>query len=277
VAIPTSLSLSAGAAITRRASVCAAIATLLGCGGPAPLPEPTCEKIELDACSATAGSAFRFLVSSLDVPGPTDGVQVGLDLDCRTSDGDDHEGCRVTDATSPDGREGVDNAIGFLIAELDRAGAGIGIRAASETALADGSLVLPIEISGVASLEDAPCAIVRVNGVVAASALIEDGELRAYFPELPISLPTSAAPLSATLERVAIRGNVGETGITGGVIAGELSHTEASDAAIAVSPDAAYIDSIRSLVRSVADLGRDTTGACQRISIGIAFTAVPAA
>jgi hypothetical protein len=244
-----------------------------------PPPGPTCEQIEIDACAPAPAGSFRYLVSNLDVPGPVEGVQVGLDIDCRTSRGRDPETCNVDDTTSPDGEEGVDNAVGTIIGAIDAAAGEeklIAIAESTSAAFADGTFVLPIAVSGVDDLVDDPCVGVVIDTATAEGAFIEDGVLHAFFTELPLSLPTTAAPLEATLERVAVRGAVSEAGIANGVIAGELATADAIAAAMAVNPDALGIEYLPPLVESLADLAPDARGACQRISIGIAFTAVPA-
>lgn len=241
-----------------------------------PPPAPMCREIVVDACSDGAGDTYRFVVSSIDVPAVAmDETQLGLDVDCRTSDRRDAETCGVADRTSPSGEEGIDNALGFLIGTLDDAGSNIDIRGASEAGFAAGTFVLPIVLTHVQDLSDDACMAVTVAGTTAEVAVLEGGELRASFDALPISLPTTANPLAATLEHVTLRARVTAAGIEDGILAGELSVDAATDAAVAVAPDDMLIDYVRPLVEAVADLAPDAAGDCQRVSIGIAFAAVP--
>ena len=71
------------------------------------------------AAACPGGAVYAFLVRSLTTFASGDGGVSfhGFDLDGRVSDGSVPEDCGVSDVTSPDGRTGIDNAIGGLWGE----------------------------------------------------------------------------------------------------------------------------------------------------------------
>ena len=77
-----------------------------------------------------------------------DGVSEGFDLDGIVSDGSDPESCRQPDYLGPDGTEGVDNQFAVLWDAIVTI-AGDAVEGLVQGAIADGSLLLMVEVDGI--------------------------------------------------------------------------------------------------------------------------------
>ena len=110
------------------------------------------------ATACPGGAVFAFLVRSLATFARGDGGLSfhGFDLDGRASDGSVPEDCGVSDETSPDGRTGIDNAIGGLWGE-DFAGL-------FNHSYARGISPIVIRLSGVDDFDSDDCVDVEWSG-----------------------------------------------------------------------------------------------------------------
>jgi hypothetical protein len=108
------------------------------------------------ACAG--GAAFAFLVRSLTTFARGDGGLSlhGFDLDGRASDGSAPEDCGVADETSPDGRTGIDNAIGGLWGE--------DFAILFDDSYARGNSPMVIRLSGVDDFDSDDCVDVEWSG-----------------------------------------------------------------------------------------------------------------
>jgi hypothetical protein len=131
-----------------------------------------------NANACQGGAAFSYLVRSLVTFEPADaGVLVhGFDLDGRVSDGAAPEDCRITDGISPDGRTGIDNAIGGFWGE--------DFAPAFGRSYAMGVSPVVIQLSGVDSFDDDDCVDVEWSSAQWADATVDPASPEAAGREL---------------------------------------------------------------------------------------------
>ena len=241
------------------------------------------------------------------------GVEIadGFDVDGRVSDETDAEGCNIPDFTGTDGRMGVDNQLASLKPTLDSFIDG-GLDATISESLADGSIILLMELTGADSTEDDSVSLnillgqvpgggtpmlgadgklaagqtfdvdpasvdASGNALVSVPARMEDGQLIAGPLDLPLSIPVDATTvLTLNIRQAGVEANVVDGALTSGLIGGELIIMELIDTVIAIGGDGVPIDVVRSTLESVADLSPDVDGICQSLSIGMVFGGVDA-
>jgi len=275
-----------------------------GCADEPPpdTPEPDrCWEGTVVDCSASSGSSHLFAIRVFDVA-RSGGVQDGLDLDCTVSDRADDATCNQRDFSSPDGRVGIDNQLGYLLTTFD-----FQIGASVRREIAEGSWLRAFEVSGVDDLVNDDCVRVsmiqlRLPAAVATPAIdvdgllssdqafelyeatrdtttaahVEGGQLIARFDELPFWVPTVDLPLAATMRRAVLVATMSPRGLAGGLLGGFVDVDDAVRAAVESDPTAVMPDLARNLVDSLADASRDSTGSCREISVGLSFDAVVA-
>ncbi|MEM9073397.1 MAG: hypothetical protein AAGE52_33135 [Myxococcota bacterium] len=254
-----------------------------------------------------ADGACDFVVNNLVIPDVAvmGGAEVadGFNVDGRESDETDAEGCNIPDFTGSDGRTGVDNQLASLKPTLDSFVDG-GLDATIDGALADGSIILLMRLTGADTTNDsdvmlsvglgevpgggapmlggdgrlAPGQTFDAGDVaVPVSARTEGGILRAGPLNLPLSIPfDETTSIDLNINSAEVEANVTATGLSNGLIGGELIIEELITTVMAVAGDGIPIDVVRNTLESVADLSPDADGVCQSVSVGIVFDAVPA-
>lgn len=239
------------------------------------------------------------------------GVEVanGFDIDDRVSDTSDVQGCQIPDFTAPDGREGIDNQLASLKPTLDGFIDG-GLDATIETALADGDLILLMELTGAESTDDATVMLnlylgqtvdggppmldggmiaagqtfnldpASVNGdgspMVSVPASTVAGAVQAGPIDIPLAFPLDeTTTLTLNIRSASVSADVTAGALANGLIGGELIIDELITTVMAIGGDLP-IEVIQSTLESVADLSPDGDGVCQSLSVGIEFGAVDA-
>jgi len=257
----------------------------------------------LDCTGADDRCLFVVSTLSIGTEDPDTGAVPGFDLDGRISDATDDLGCNQEDWVSPDGVPGIDNQVASLGPVLETV-SGEDLQDAIDASLADGSLILLMELEGVDATSDETVTLDVASGstvdgdpptldgsaiapgqsftidltpVDGATAVLRDGVLEASVSELPLALPIDATTTLDLLIRGArLRATVTEVpSLEDGLIGGSLAVDEFVTAFQVVAPD---VDSalIRSVLEGVADLEPDGDGICQAVSIGITFESVEA-
>ncbi len=137
------------------------------------------------ATACPGGAVFAFLVRSLTTFASGDGglSYHGFDLDGRASDGSGPEDCGVSDETSPDGRTGIDNAIGGLWGE-DFSGL-------FNQSYARGISPIVIRLSGVDDFDSDDCVDVEWSGGQWVGAAVDPASPQAAGQLLRQDRPTS--------------------------------------------------------------------------------------
>ena len=137
------------------------------------------------AAACPGGAVFAFLVRSLTTFAPVDGglTYHGFDLDGRASDGSLPEDCGVSDETSPDGRTGIDNAIGGLWGE--------DFSSLFNQSYARGTSPIVIRLSGVDDFDSDDCVDVEWSGGQWVGAAVDPASPQAAGQLLRQDRPTS--------------------------------------------------------------------------------------
>ena len=126
-----------------------------GCGDSTTGPTGTPDGSMLPADDCSTGDSYFYVVNLLDIAKEMDGGSAGYNLDGRVSDVTDDEGCNQDDFTSPEGVEGVDNAMAVLLPILSSVAGDI-----SETiqeSVNDGSILVLVELRSVNDFTNDAC------------------------------------------------------------------------------------------------------------------------
>jgi hypothetical protein len=266
-----------------------------------------------------AGESRFYAVNVLDlgapVPGGDETIVPGFDLDGMISDRSDPETCRHADRTSPppDMEMGVDNELGPLLASQEMM---FMVRANMRNSLAEGRLIVLLEVSDVHDWDNDPWVVVDVMfGLLPVGSLapmldamgrvapgqtfdvdvrsleadmvtpairldgaeIIGGRLRTGVGDFGIGIPYDMdTNIMLDIKRARLRADVTETRMTRGVIGGALQVEPTVAAIVAADPKRFDEGLIRLVLESAADLDRDAAGECTSVSIGMVFDAVEA-
>jgi hypothetical protein len=256
---------------------------------------------DLSTC-APGGDRFTLIARSLRFARATDGVSDGFDLDgFATSTGDD-EGCGVQDLTSPEGAEGVDNAIAGLLPILELTEAVV-LEDLVADSIRNGALLLMADLEGVDDTQDDTCVDLRVLKGLGVPMIGNDGELLPHqtFGVDPaatsdiaaaaftagtltagpigyVALPITVLDLNTTLELFDARVRVveGEDGVWRGVLAGGVALQQLTDIATLQNISDEVYALIGPALARLADLAPDASGDCQQLSVTLELEMVPA-
>ena len=240
---------------------------------------------------------------SIGVEDPATGTVPGFDIDGRISDNTDELGCFVEDWTSPDGVMGIDNQLASLAPTLESA-LGEDLQETIDGALADGSIIILMDLMGVESTTDDSVTMdlslgsvpgggtpmvdgsalaagqsfaIDMTYVTGAMGSINSGVLDIQIDTLPLSIPfDDETTIDLTIRDARVQATVTEEpALAGGLIGGSLNVDELIMTVQEVAPD---FDEglIRSVLEDVADLVPDGDGICQNVSVGITFEGVEA-
>lgn len=244
-------------------------------------------------CGGT-GTTITMVVSRLGFARLVDSTSEGLNLDARTSDFRDPMGCFAPDATSPDGRTGIDNNFATLLPALEQIG-GDAIEGLIQAAVNSGELLVFATLEYVDDLENDACVVVTVGRAFGTPDLGTDGRIAPgqtfdYHPEIA---PTAAGETSIVDGRIvagtfdfALPVSILGTNIeltarnaslvldfTGsdtipGFLAGGIPLSDVMRIADQIDfGDNTIANVVRDLAPSFADLGPDDNGDCQAISV----------
>lgn len=289
--------------------------------GPAPPDsgpiEPDAGRVRRDA--GGPGETRFYAISVLDLAAPEPGgdetIVAGFDLDGRLSDASDNETCRHADYTSPppDMEMGVDNQLGPILASQEEM---FMIRANLRASLADGRLIVLVEVSDIHDLVNDEWVVVDfMFGVlpegttapmldatgrilpgqtfdVQASSLEMDmltprirfdgaqivgGRVRTGAADFAIAIPYDMdTDFNLDIKRSRTRFDVADAALSRGVLGGSLRVAETAMAIAAADPMRFDEDLVRLVLDSAADLDRDAMGDCTSVSVAMVFDAVPA-
>lgn len=254
----------------------------------------------LDECAA-GGATLAFLMSEVVFVGSEDGVSEGFDIDERTSDEYDDLGCEIEDYTSPDGTPGIDNAFAQILPYLSLTEA-VALEPLIADAIQSGQLMLVVELSGVDDEVDDACVdmdilrgsgtpLVGTDDVVVAGQTVErdpdgpvsgsadvplvDGAVTARPVDVAVSFQVLDAAIDFELLQGAIRIQINADGTATGLFAGGLDVASLVHFTQGAGIDDGLVATLEVLLGEAADLEPDETGACQQISVTLAFEAVP--
>lgn len=266
------------------------LALLLACG--------EAEQAEPDTCEP-GGESLAFLMSRVTLVRAEDGVSEGFDLDGRSSTSGDDQGCGIEDYQSPDGEEGIDNALAELLPLLDATEA-VALEPLIADAIQSGQLMLAVELSEVQDTSEDACVdldivqgtgapLVGTDDVVLAGQTIERapgsvasgqglplvaGAVTARPVDLAVNFYVLDALVDLAMVEGAIRIELHQDGTASGLFAGGVDVAELFAFIDGAGIDQSLTDTLEILLQSTADLAPDETGACTRLSVTFAFEAV---
>lgn len=256
----------------------------------------------LNCGGADAQCLFVGSTLAIGVEDPDTGAVPGFDIDDRVSDSTDEQGCFQEDWTSPSGTPGIDNQLATLAPTLEAA-LGSDLQETIDGAIADGSIIILMDVKGLESTNDditmdlslgsvPDGATLELNGTAIAAGqtfnvdmtyvsdapgTVSGGVMTVSVATLPLAIPfDEETEIALTIRDATVRATVTETPtLSGGLIGGSLNIDELVTTVMAVAPD---IDAglIRTTLEGVADLEPDGDGICQNVSVGITFEGVEA-
>ena len=272
----------------------------VGCGGDdGDSPDGGTDAGPPALCETEPCMPRTYVINYLDVgqenPMGEEGVVPGFNLDMRVSDDTDAMGCFQQDFTSPapDNETGVDNQLGPILGSL---GMSIDVSGTIAENIADGSLILFVELLGVDSimsdrnvqvnllLGQLPAGVTMplLNGErlapgqtfdiledsyldggagtmarISVGGSIVNGRLNAGPVTIPLSLPVMDVVLNLTINRARLRFTVGESMLTNGIIGGSLDIDEVVAAVMAIPDLESYVELLMNLLEMNADLDPD--------------------
>ena len=231
------------------------------------------------------------------------GVSDGFDLDGRVSERGDAESCRKADFTSADGRTGIDNQISQLLPIIEEQTGGLRLDDVLQTAIDNGQLLIAIELLGVDDPMNDPCVTVRLRPVAGTPLLgtdgrvlpgqtfdlVADGEVTTVegatltdgvleLGPAPVALPVQILDARFTLhvEDSRMRLVRADDGTWQGVLGGGISVDEMIMVAQGLTIPSDLMGAVMLVLRTYADLARDSAGDCQSISATLAVDGVTA-
>ena len=213
--------------------------------GPDTAPPPSC---------AETGESVSYSIRVVGVPEARAGrVAEGFNLDGVISSTANPTGCRKLDYTSPEGVEGVDNALIDLAAVLESS---LGMPLTFDAAL-------PITMDNVDSFVDDDCVSIAIADSAPIIGAIVDGHL-SVGPVRRVDL--AAAGISVTIRDVQVEADITATAVSNGVLGGVMTVAELAEAAAPLTMfDAATIAII---LGGQADMN---TPMCDEISGAVLF------
>lgn len=253
--------------------------------------------------SAPEPQTFLTVIDTMAFAAADDNGRVaGFDLDGRTSPAGEPESCGHGDAVDPSGQEGIDNQLATLVPLFELAGIGAA-EGLIQGAIADGGLILMLQVDGIDSLDDDPEVTLMLRAGTGLPLLGTDGKLLAgqtfaLHPESPDSvasvahieggvleagpfglrLPVSVFGVSYTLTMhdARIRATWTEDGgMVEGVLGGAVPYSDLLEIGrLAAMDDGSVLPTIELLFEDAVDMTPDENGVCTRISAAFRFTAV---
>ncbi|MBX3248552.1 MAG: hypothetical protein KF901_15350 [Myxococcales bacterium] len=258
----------------------------------------------------SCGDCF-YVVDTLGIPEEDPaGVVRGFNLDGRISDETDAESCFQLDFTHPDGTPGIDNQLAALAPSLVALAGDLDAQIAE--ALADGTIIVLVELEGVETTADSNVTvnlylgqtvdgnppmltggrpapgqtfnidadsvdaggnpIITVGGARTQGRVVRAGPLANF----PIVIPFDGATnLELNIRSAQLQATINaDNTLSAGMIGGGLDIDELAALGEGLGVGA---DTVRTLLSGLADLNHDpATGDCGAISVGIDFTAVAA-
>jgi len=230
---------------------------------------------------------------------PETGTVEGFNLDDMVSTAGDEAGCFVEDFVSPSGEEGIDNQLAVLAPTL--ASVAGDLQESLDGVIADGSLIIMMELNDVDATTDADVTVdlamgavpegstIELDGTIIAAgqsfdiemvyvdaqpATITDGVLETDVALLPLPLDLDGTSITLNIRNARLRARVEGNTLAGGVIGGSLN----IDELVALAMEVGDIDEAlaRSFIETLGDLEPDMDGVCQNLSVAITFEGVEA-
>jgi hypothetical protein len=237
-----------------------------------------------------------------------DATAEGVDVDGMATGKQDEVGCFQQDFTAPDGRGGIDNQFATLLPLIEDFVGSENIDAILEGAIANGQLLLVLDVGGVDDPLNDSCVDVTLGAGTGTPLLDTEGLYEAYqtFGFDAVAAPISHLPggridngvldvgpgdltlpvriLDADFNLVLrsgrfhldvtpdALGGVWLSGYAGGGIA--VDDFSAIIAGLNISDD--IMMSVVPLLAVIADLGQDETGACSQVSAALRIETTPA-
>ena len=268
-----------------RYGVWLAMLGVVGCEAPVEAP------IDLGACSTTEPPEV-VVVQELVFARVEDGVTIGADLDDAVSEMGGPTGCGGQDYVSPDGTEGVDNAMAGLMPILEATEA-LALESIIQQTINGGELLVLLELDDLQDLYDDECVGLRfLNGddvpTIGTDGFIEpsqtfsvdwdasgtrvegtirDGHLIAR--DFDFVLPMQVFEYDFEFEVYQSYADIElhEDGSFTGFIAGGFSHAHMVETLEKTAIDKTLMEMLPGLFESVADLGPNDQGSCDLISV----------
>ena len=261
----------------------------------------------------TTGDSHFYVLNTLDIAGEVMGAAntaPGFNLDGIVSDGSDPEGCNIPDYMSPEGEEGIDNALAGLLPILNMFAGDISGTIASQ--INDGSLLVLVEVQNVDDFTNDACVGMNLyvgevpadamlaleGGLLAAGqtfdinpesvdamgaplisvtdASIIGGRMNASTPIISIPVPLEeGVVLNLNIREARVAGDITATSMSGGLIGGALAISELASAVEALDIGGVDAATVESVLGGQADM-RGSDMECSSVSSALTFTGVDA-
>jgi len=290
------------------------MATLVigGCGGDSTTPvggDGGSDGSTLPPDDCTSGDSHFYVVNVLDIAQEMDGVSAGYNLDDRVSDVTDDEGCNQDDFTSPEGVEGVDNALAVLLPILNTFAGDIS--ATIQENVNSGSILVLVEMTNVDDFTNDACVGLNLyvgempgdiapdltdgllspgqtidispesldamgNPLVTVSgATITGGSVAASTPVISLPIPLEdGVVLQLNIRDARVGGTFTATTMQDGIIAGVLSARELSMSVEALDLGVTA-ETVEGILEAQADM-QDESGECKSLSATLIYNGVNA-
>ncbi len=278
------------------------LAAGIGCGGTASDDSGAASKDVAAQCGDPESSQV-FVITSLGFTRELSSTSIeGFDLDGVDSGATDPQGCKHADYTTPDGTEGVDNAMAALVPVLESVGAGA-VEGLITDAINSGELLILAEIQKVDDLNNDTCVDLELHRGAGVPLMGTDGQIQmnqtfaadserpSTFTEggsidagsfridgVTIALPVQILDefIEFDLEGASMMLEWQEDGSAVGRLAGGVSVDSLAGQISNISDIGGLQDVVPPLLEQAADLWPDESGTCTHLSVGMEVTARPA-
>ncbi|TNE86307.1 MAG: hypothetical protein EP330_21435 [Deltaproteobacteria bacterium] len=249
----------------------------------------------LCACSSSSDTRWGVL-SFIELGRQTDGVTHGFDLDGITSEEDGDSGCGIGDYTSPDGVEGIDNAMARIMPVLDATEASA-LEPLINQNINLGEVLMIFGVNGIDDpLDDEEVEVTFVRGYgapivgadgrivsgqtferdeslepVTVEGSLENGVLEASGLDVTFPIEIFDANPVLDVQNVTVHFEYDDKGDFVGYLGGALNYDRIIEGVEDAAVDAALLDTLPLLFENNADLPSEEDGECSRLSVTIEF------
>lgn len=262
-------------------------------------------------CSASGGAKGSVITFATFARQSVDdeGVAEGVDIDGLDSVSSQIEGCYTNDFVSPDGRRGIDNQLATLLPLIEDFVGSENIDALLEGAIANGQLLLVMNVEGVDDPKNDSCVDVSIGAgsgtpfldsqgdyvkyqtfgfdreTAPVSTLphgrIEDGVLHAGPADVVLPVRILDADFNLALRGARFRMDITHDALGGGFAlagygGGGIEIAELGDIVAGLNIGDDIIGAVVPLLQNLTDLANNERGECTQLSAALRFATTPA-
>lgn len=285
---------------------------VVGMAALAGLATAGCSDDDRPACSLTGsakGSVITFATFARKPNLDEDTVAEGVDIDGLDSNSTQEQGCYTDDFVSPDGRRGIDNQLAELLPLIEDFVGSENIDAILEGAIANGQLLIVLNVEGVDDVHNDDCVDVSIGAGTGTPFLDSEGSYVAYqtfgfdrdlapVSHLPFgriengilhagpadvvlpvrildaefNLNLRGARFRMAIEHDPLGGGFSLNGFGGG----GLAVADLQDIVVGLNIGDDVMGAVVPLLEGLTDLGLDASGECDQVSAALRIETTPA-